>query len=380
VQKETQGDLSRTARLRNNLKVVVCGAEYDAWARTQNPPPDLFLYMDGRLMKGLEAARPELALGPPNDSTKDERTRKVSDACAKAGADAAAAVEKDATEKAAAAKATTETDAARRALAVKDADEKTAAEKPVAEKAAAQQAGNARYIFTYYLDPQFVAKSDTKEPWLRLLERPWDDRPVRVSLGTVAASPSPTVATIGFQRLSVWWLLCWAALFAVAIVAFVKYARRSDIIRDIGPAFPPPSAGAPAPMKAYSLARTQMAVWTFVVAGAMVFIFLVTWNENTLTNPILALIGLSCGTTLLAAAAEGKPEPKETKGFWTDVLTNGDGPSFHRYQMMMFTVIPVWIFIVKTANGLAMPEFDATLLGLMGISSGTYIGFKLKEQ
>jgi hypothetical protein len=27
-----------------------------------------------------------------------------------------------------------------------------------------------------------------------------------------------------------------------------------------------------------------------------------------------------------------------------------------------------------------MPEFDTTLLGLMGISSGTYIGFKFPEK
>ena len=26
-----------------------------------------------------------------------------------------------------------------------------------------------------------------------------------------------------------------------------------------------------------------------------------------------------------------------------------------------------------------MPEFDASLLGLMGISSGTYVGFKFPE-
>jgi hypothetical protein len=32
---------------------------------------------------------------------------------------------------------------------------------------------------------------------------------------------------------------------------------------------------------------------------------------------------------------------------------------------------------VKVAVNLVMPEFDATLLGLMGISNGTYIGFKL---
>jgi hypothetical protein len=42
--------------------------------------------------------------------------------------------------------------------------------------------------------------------------------------------------------------------------------------------------------------------------------------------------------------------------------------------MVLFTVILAAIFFVKTATGFVMPEFDATLLGLMGVSSGTYLG------
>jgi hypothetical protein len=30
-------------------------------------------------------------------------------------------------------------------------------------------------------------------------------------------------------------------------------------------------------------------------------------------------------------------------------------------------------------NQLAMPQFSATLLGLLGISAGTYVGFKIPE-
>lgn len=37
------------------------------------------------------------------------------------------------------------------------------------------------------------------------------------------------------------------------------------------------------------------------------------------------------------------------------------------------------MFISSVYNNLTMPEFSATLLGLMGISSGTYIGFKFPE-
>ena len=130
-------------------------------------------------------------------------------------------------------------------------------------------------------------------------------------------------------------------------------------------------------MKAYILARTQMAMWTYGRRCAGV-IFLVTWNENTLTNGILVLIGISFSTTLLAATADGAAAPQATQGFLSDLLTEGTGPSFHRYQMVLFTVILVVIFAAKTASALVMPEFDGTLLGLMGISSGTSLGFKLQ--
>jgi len=41
---------------------------------------------------------------------------------------------------------------------------------------------------------------------------------------------------------------------------------------------------------------------------------------------------------------------------------------------------PAAILVSSVQNNLTMPEFSTTLLGLMGISSGTYIGFKIPEQ
>ena len=52
----------------------------------------------------------------------------------------------------------------------------------------------------------------------------------------------------------------------------------------------------------------------------------------------------------------------------------------HRLQMLVWTVILGIVFVLKVLSNLAMPEFDATLLALMGISSGTYLGFKFPEQ
>jgi hypothetical protein len=67
-------------------------------------------------------------------------------------------------------------------------------------------------------------------------------------------------------------------------------------------------------------------------------------------------------------------------GFLRDILSDSSGYSFHRFQIFAWTIVLGVIFVSSVYNGLTMPEFSTTLLGLMGISSGTYIGFKFPEQ
>ena len=69
-----------------------------------------------------------------------------------------------------------------------------------------------------------------------------------------------------------------------------------------------------------------------------------------------------------------------SNGFLRDILSDGAGYSFHRFQIFAWTIVLGIIFVSSVYNNLSMPEFSATLLGLMGISSGTYIGFKFPEQ
>ncbi|HXG93472.1 MAG TPA: hypothetical protein VNN73_14080 [Blastocatellia bacterium] len=72
--------------------------------------------------------------------------------------------------------------------------------------------------------------------------------------------------------------------------------------------------------------------------------------------------------------------PKQSNGFLNDILTDGDnGISFHRFQMFVWTIVAGILFIYSVYSRLSMPDFSATLLALMGISSGTYIGFKIPE-
>jgi hypothetical protein len=67
-------------------------------------------------------------------------------------------------------------------------------------------------------------------------------------------------------------------------------------------------------------------------------------------------------------------------GFMRDILSDSSGYSFHRFQIFAWTIVLGIIFVSSVYNNLTMPEFSTTLLGLMGLSAGTYIGFKFPEQ
>jgi hypothetical protein len=71
--------------------------------------------------------------------------------------------------------------------------------------------------------------------------------------------------------------------------------------------------------------------------------------------------------------------PGQSKGFWRDILDDGNGTSFHRLQVVIWTVVLGAVFIQSVQQVMSMPEFPDTLLYLMGISNGTYIGFKFPE-
>jgi len=72
--------------------------------------------------------------------------------------------------------------------------------------------------------------------------------------------------------------------------------------------------------------------------------------------------------------------PLKSEGFFKDILSDANGISLYRFQIAAWTVVLGIIFISSVLNILTMPEFPKELLALMGISSGTYIGFKFPEK
>jgi len=254
------------------------------------------------------------------------------------------------------------------------------------------------------------AKSD--EVWADLLGAPRLDStflrlPVSVSVGLADGLAVPAVVAddkaFMIIRIRPLWSLACLILFAVMIYYLMRLSSESSMLREsTGDLLKPLNLRAQ-----YSLARFQMALWFVLVVAAFLFIWLVTGNYDTINETVLVLIGIGAGTALGAAAVDASGERKEafakaiqalpqpnippadkkaieekwgSHGFIVDVLSDSSGISFHRFQMFIWTLVLAILFLYSVWSRLSMPTFSATLLGLLGISAGTYLGFKFPEQ
>lgn len=244
---------------------------------------------------------------------------------------------------------------------------------------------------------QFVLerKEATRDAWTHLLGKPsYQDRPVEVSVGIQDEHPIASDQTLLLRSIPRLWFWIWAIIFLLLVFAFWLLATRSDVLRDTGPQ---PTG---AQRKPYSLAKMQAAWWFFLILASYLFIGLISGDySTTITSTVLSLMGISAATALgsatidagraqatapaaAAAPADGVARtPPATRGhWWLDILSDENGVNFHRFQMAAWTAVLGVIFIHDVYVGLAMPNFDNTLLGLLGISAGTYLGLKTTSE
>jgi hypothetical protein len=118
----------------------------------------------------------------------------------------------------------------------------------------------------------------------------------------------------------------------------------------------------------------------------------VTRLENEITQRNNQLQTVSDSTTRLKLQTEitdrqaklrtwrEKTAPYKSQGWWKDVTTDLNGPTLHRVQIVFWSIALGWIFLVQVYQTLTMPSFSDTLLGLMGVTSAGYLGFKYPEQ
>jgi len=167
-------------------------------------------------------------------------------------------------------------------------------------------------------------------------------------------------------------------VFIAGLVLFLVLCTRTSLVRNYVPEIPPEE-------QTFSLALSQMAFWFFLVVAAYIFIWLINDELDTITESVLGLIGIGSATAIGAAYIDkGKSTvdaaTQKTRGFVRDVLSDSAGNiTLHRFQMFVWTIVLGIIFLASVYNDLEMPQFSASLLGLMGVSSGTYLGFKVPE-
>jgi hypothetical protein len=130
----------------------------------------------------------------------------------------------------------------------------------------------------------------------------------------------------------------------------------------------------------FSLGKSQMAFWGLIVVLTFFGVWILTSTMERIPAQALVLLGISAGTGLSAVLMGNTKVSSPPQGFWLDIINDGTGPSFHRLQVVIWTLVLGAVFIRAVMQTISMPEFSETLLVLMGISNGTYLGFKIAEK
>lgn len=227
--------------------------------------------------------------------------------------------------------------------------------------------------------------------WRAILRRHRGRASLPVSIGLKNTPPFFGTTSVPFAFLPPYSTAVFLGL-GVLILVLCWLAHSSDILRTPGP---DPGAGQRLP---YDLGRLQMACWLVVVLSAYLYIWLITGNHDSLTPGALILLGISAATGLSSVLIDASKQPsgappaapaataivpsppaRPSHGFLLDILSDASGVSVYRLQMAAWTTVLGVVFLLEVVNDLAMPDFSPTLLGLMGISAGTYVGFKIPE-
>ena len=185
------------------------------------------------------------------------------------------------------------------------------------------------------------------------------------------AKPGSTFSFYIFE----WWSPTAVAVVVLVWALLVYLARHSALLRDAG------AKDAALAARTFSLAKTQLAWWFAIIFAGFVFLWLVTGELPTLSGQALALLGISSATTMASVgiSADRTPTAGESGVFFRDLLSDANGITIQRFQMLVMTIALGLMFLIHVVTRLTMPEFDASLLTLLGISAGTYVGLKIPE-
>jgi hypothetical protein len=282
-----------------------------------------------------------------------------------------------------------------------------------------------------------------KEYWADLLgfstnPAQWSlKRRVEVSVGLTDEYPVRTqVKPDGVEffliRIRPYRLPFWIIFTLLCGILLIWLAKRHGLLSDRAPVLW-------GQRKPYSLSACQIACWFMVILVSFVFIWLVT-GQYDFSSTALILLGIGSGTALTATMMDSstrtessQPQIESTElnrllsdkeklerelnnlvptraskevsdlkaeysakieeikqkfpkaigppaeRFLIDILSDASGVNFHRFQMLIWTIVLSVFFLISVLGMLSIPDFSTTLLLLMGLSAGTYLGFKVNE-
>lgn len=149
-----------------------------------------------------------------------------------------------------------------------------------------------------------------------------------------------------------------------------------------------------------SLARFQFLVWTLIVSFTYLGIAILrllagvaAYSESPPVN-ILLLMGISVAVPIASGSISSikymteKPKDRPSKlASYASMLMENNKLTLTRFQMFLWTWIGVLVYLgvlfittmttAKNVAALTLPDIDITLVVLMGLSQGAYLGGKL---
>ena len=164
-----------------------------------------------------------------------------------------------------------------------------------------------------------------------------------------------------------------------------------------------------------SLSRILTLWWLAIASMSLAYALFMTHTIDVINDTVLSLLGLSVAVTAGATLAD-RPNGKDGKAddqlcaaltatplspaaiqaaissakeqmlisgsVVTDLLAESDAKIIdpHRLQMLFFSIVFGFFYVGKLNQIVALPYFSSSVLGLLGISSATYLGFKLVKQ
>lgn len=212
-----------------------------------------------------------------------------------------------------------------------------------------------------------------------------------VTLANAAANCLPVNDT----RKTVGWIL-----ITLIVVSFVIIAAKSNLLRDQITDTTAFMANAAASKKyaaqtdinkipkPFSLARTQLGVWTVIIGCSYIYLSLCKYFSLTdipIDSSLLTLMGISAATTAAGSIIDNDSSVQNyngpSDGLFMDILSDQNGVNIHRFQNVVWTLITVILFLCKVPEvGCGeLPTLSTTLIVLTGISSATYVGLKINE-